>query len=129
MAFRLYASPAYLATTKEADWRFMGYDVLQGRAPPQAALEKHAAGRLVSLHASSNKIHLAATRAGAGIAALPDFMARAGPGLKQVLAGAPLLWRDVWLVVHSDLKRSAVVRTSVQTSKRKLALSAELMRA
>jgi DNA-binding transcriptional LysR family regulator len=112
--FRLYASPTYLAATNEADWCFVGYDVPVGRAPQQAALEDYAAGRPFSFHASSLEIQQAAARAGAGIAALPDFMVGSDPRLVAVMSDTQLLSRGIWLVVHSDLKRSASVRAVVQ---------------
>lgn len=114
MPFRLYASPTYLAATSEADLCFVGYDVPVGRAPQQAALEDYAAGRPFSFHASSLEIQQAAARAGAGIAALPDFMAGSDSELVPAVPGPPLLSRDIWLVVHSDLRRSASVRTVIQ---------------
>lgn len=109
MPFRLYASPAYLSATPESEWSFIGYDGPAGRAPQQVALETFAADRPFSFLASSLEIQQAAARAGAGIAALPDFMARPDPGLAAV-SGALLISRDIWLVVHSDLRRSAAVR-------------------
>jgi len=114
MPFRLYASPAYLAATPEADRCFIGYDVPGGRAPQQAAIEDHAAGRRFAFRASSLEIQRAAAVAGAGIAALPDFMARSNAALSAVPPGAPLLVRDIWLAVHADLKRSAPVRTVIR---------------
>jgi DNA-binding transcriptional LysR family regulator len=112
--FRLYASPAYLTATNEADWCFVGYDVPVGHAPQQAALEDFAAGRSFSFHASSLEIQQAAARVGAGIAALPDFMAGSDSKLVAVFSETVLVSRDIWLVVHSDLKRSASVRAVVQ---------------
>jgi len=53
------------------------------------------------------------TRAGAGIAALPDSMAGSDTELVPVLRETPLLSRDIWLVVHRDLKRSGSVRVVV----------------
>lgn len=117
MPFRLYASPAYLIATSEADWCFVGYDVPVGRAPQQAALEDYAAGRPFSFHTSSLEIQQAAARAGAGIAALPDFMAESDSELVLAVPNTMLLSRDIWLVIHSDLRRSASVRMVVQTIK------------
>lgn len=113
--FRLYASPAYLATTLEADWRFVGYEAPVGRAPQQIALEEYAAGRPFSFQASSVELQQIAARAGAGIAALPDFIASKDSELVPVFSDRTLLTRGIWLVVHSDLKRAAPVRAVIQT--------------
>jgi DNA-binding transcriptional LysR family regulator len=118
MPFRLYASFAYLAATPEPDWCFIGYDVPGGRAPQQVALEDHAAGRRFAFRARSVEIQRAAAAAGAGIAALPDFMAQSNATLIRVPPGAPLLVRDIWLAVHADLRRSAPIRAVIQTLQR-----------
>ncbi|KJC60029.1 LysR family transcriptional regulator [Bradyrhizobium sp. LTSPM299] len=114
MNFRLYANPEYLAATGQENWRFIGYDGPPTRAPQQAAIEDFAKGRAFSFYASSLEIQQAAARAGAGIAALPDFMATSDPKLVPVLPNAQLVSRDVWLVVHTDLKRAAPVRVISQ---------------
>jgi DNA-binding transcriptional LysR family regulator len=110
MDFRLYASPSYLDTTAEENWRFIGYDGPTGRAPQQTAIEDFANGRSFSVYASSLELQQAAARAGAGIAALPDFMGLPDTKLTPVLPGVCLISRDIWLVVHSDLQGAAPVR-------------------
>jgi DNA-binding transcriptional LysR family regulator len=114
MPFRLYASPGYLAKRQEVDWRFVGYHVAGGRPPQQVALEQYAAGRPFSFQASSLELQQIAARAGAGIVALPDFMAEEDTGLVPVRSKTALLSRGIWLVVHSDLKRAAPVRAVIQ---------------
>ncbi|MBS0534903.1 MAG: LysR family transcriptional regulator [Proteobacteria bacterium] len=110
LAFGLYARADYLTKTPEASRRFVGYDGADGRSPQQAALESYAKGRPFSFHASSLEIQQALANAGAGIAALPDFMARADRKLVPVAPRPKLMTRDIWLVVHSDLKGAAPVR-------------------
>lgn len=112
--FRLYASPEYLAVTNEENWRFIGYDTPLTGALQQTAIEAFAGGRSFSFHASSLEIQQAAARAGAGIAALPDFMGMSDEGLVPVPPNAPLIHRDIWLAVHLDLRRSAPVRAVSQ---------------
>ncbi|MCJ2188583.1 LysR family transcriptional regulator [Novosphingobium beihaiensis] len=107
MDFRLYASPGYLAGVAERDWRFIGYTE---PAPQQAALEAFAKARPFCLYASSLEIQQGAARSGAGVAALPDFMALPDAGLAPATPGRILISRDIWLVVHSDLKRNAAVQ-------------------
>ena len=114
MDFRLYASAEYLAVTSAENWRFIGYDAPLARAPQQTAIEIFAKGRSFSFYASSLEIQQAAARAGAGIAALPDFVGMSDAGLVSVPPNIPLIQRDIWLAVHSDLMRSAPVRTITQ---------------
>lgn len=57
---------------------------------------------------------LAAVRAGLGRAILPDFIAAADPCLKRVCADAPVVMREMWLLMHPDLRllrRAQVVST------------------
>ena len=112
--FRLYASPAYLATVQEADWRFVGSDGELSQSPQQRALQAYAADRPFAFHANSVELQLAAACAGAGIAALPDFMARGHSDLAPIARDQPLASRDLWLVVHTDLKRAAPVRAVME---------------
>lgn len=112
--FRLYASPDYLAITAEENWHFIGSDGLLASSPQQTVLEEFAKGRSFSFYANSLEIQQAAARAGAGIAALPDFMALSDPKLVAVFQDARLISRDIWLVVHSDLKRAAPVKAVSQ---------------
>ncbi|OLP58692.1 LysR family transcriptional regulator [Xaviernesmea oryzae] len=110
MAFHLYASPAYLAAHPEPTWRFIGNEGPMAGAPQQEALQAYAAGRPLALTASSVEIQHRAALAGAGIAALPDFIAADDPGLVRLMPDKPLVLRDIYLVVHSDLKRAAPVK-------------------
>lgn len=112
--FRLFASPGYLAVTDEENWRFIGYDAPLAGAPQQTAIEVFAGGRSFSFYASSLEIQQAAARVGAGIAALPDFMGMSDAGLVPAPPNTALIHRDIWLAVHSDLRRSAPVRTITQ---------------
>lgn len=57
---------------------------------------------------------LAAVRAGLGRAILPDFVAAVDPCLKRVCADAPVVSREMWLLMHPDLRalrRAQVVST------------------
>lgn len=110
MDFRLYASPSYLAITAEENWRFIGYDDPLARAPQQAAIEAFAKGRAFSFYGSNLELQQAAARCGGGIAALPDFMGEHDEALVPVAPGRLLISRDIWLVVHSDMKRAAPIQ-------------------
>ena len=110
MDFRLYATPSYLAVTTEENWRFIGYDEPLARAPQQAAIEAFARGRLFSFYGSNLELQQAAARSGGGIAALPDFMGEHDAALVPVPPGGLLISRDIWLLVHSDLKRAAPIQ-------------------
>jgi DNA-binding transcriptional LysR family regulator len=113
IAFEPYANKAYLQQTAESDWCFIGYDAPLDRSAQHHALEEMAAGRRFALLASTLEIQLAAVRTGGGIAMLPDFLTRTEKGIVRVRPDAPPLLRDVWLVVHTDLKNAAPVRAVI----------------
>lgn len=113
IAFEPYASVTYLQQTAEPDWCFIGYDAPLDKSAQHHALEEMAAGRRFPLLASTLEIQLAAVRAGGGIAMLPDFLAGTEKAIIRVRPDAPPLLRDVWLVVHADLKNAAPVRAVI----------------
>lgn len=117
MRFQLYAHATYLDETAEEDWRFVGADGVLAQAPQQAAIEAIAAGRAFVLSSDHAEIQLALTRAGAGIAILPDFLAASDPMLVRVRPDDPPFRREVWLAVHSDVKASAPIRAVIDCLK------------
>lgn len=121
MTFRLYASPTYLAETAQTQWTFIGYDGSMASAPQQVKLRDFAASRPIAFTASTAEIQLAATRAGAGVAFLPDFMAEGDAGLVCVDADAAVIRRDIWLAVHSDMRAAPGIRVTIDALKAALA--------
>jgi DNA-binding transcriptional LysR family regulator len=56
---------------------------------------------------------LAAARAGAGVAVFPDFLVAGVHDLVALDLGGPPLEREVWLVVHRDLRTAPTVRVVI----------------
>lgn len=125
MPFRPCASPGYLSATPEAEWSFIGYDAPMDRSPQQLALDGLAAGRPFVFRANAPEIQQAAARAGGGIAVLPDFMAATDPGLVRVTPDAPPLLRDIWMVVHSDIRGAAAIRAVMRCLKEAFATAGQ----
>ncbi|TPM31485.1 LysR family transcriptional regulator [Mesorhizobium sp. B2-3-4] len=110
IGFSLYGDPNYLAATREANWTFIGYEQTMSSSPQERLLARIAGDRPVAIRGSTLEFQLAAVKAGGGIALLPDFMAT-GQGLTSLpLAEAPLT-RELWLVVHTDIKDVPLIRT------------------
>ncbi len=110
MPFALYASVGYVSTHRPEDWTFIAYDTQFADMPQQQWLLGVAGSRRVGCELSDISSHRAAALAGAGVAGLPCFLGDAAPGLTRLdHEGAPFA-RDIWLVVHRDLRRSASVR-------------------
>ncbi len=109
VGFHAYAASGYAETVPEHDWSFIGYDEGMASSPQEERLAKIAAGRPIAIRASTLEFQVAAVKAGGGVALLPDFMAE-GQGLARLdLEGADIT-RDLWLVVHSDIKDVPLVR-------------------
>ena len=110
MSLGLYCRTGYAAGRAEADWRFIGYDDSLAHAPEQQWLETWRGTRGYALLTNTLGLQRDAARMGLGMAVLPHFMA-AGDALlvrMPLTAGPPP--RELWLVVHPDVRRSPRVR-------------------
>ncbi|WP_100632595.1 LysR family transcriptional regulator [Pseudomonas qingdaonensis] len=110
MPFALYASLDYAALQKPEDWTFIAYDAQFADMPQQQWLLDIAGNRAISCELSDINNHLVAARAAAGVAGLPCFLGDEDPSLVRLAHDGPLFSRDIWLVVHRDLRRSTPVR-------------------
>jgi DNA-binding transcriptional LysR family regulator len=108
--FRLYASPAYLAATPAGAWAFVAYDRDMDAAPQQAGLLAMLAGRSVGLRASTLEMQSAFILAGGGVGMLPDFAVEGLDGLVEADPAAPPIVREIWLVVHTDMRHAPAIR-------------------
>jgi DNA-binding transcriptional LysR family regulator len=108
--FRLYASPSYLAATPPEAWEFIAYDETMDAAPQQARLLALLDGRTISLRASTLEMQMAFVLAGGGVGMLPDFMAAGQDGLALADPATPPLVREIWLIVHTDMKDVPAIR-------------------
>ena len=107
--YGLFASRAHAGGREPATMDLLGYEESLEHVPQQQWLRRFARGRpfvfrtsdLVGLHS--------AVRAGLGAAVLPFFVTGNDPDLVCIQReGVPA--RDVWLVVHEDVRRSPRVR-------------------
>ncbi len=110
LGYGLYGTAAYLEGRTPADWEFIGYDESLDHVPQQRWLRAVADGRPFVFRANDLVSLLAAVRADIGIAAIPHFLGRPDPGLIRLPAAVAPDPRELWLLVHRDLRRSARVR-------------------
>jgi len=68
---------------------------------------------VVPQSSSNHQSQFHATRAGAGLAMIPHFMAYDDPSLIRVLPKEINLSRDWWLVVHQDLEGVPRIRAAI----------------
>ncbi len=70
-------------------------------------------GRPVILETNDLASQRSAAAAGIGIANLPDFLANGPPKLTKVPIPGGELLREMWIVIHADMRRSPPVRIVV----------------
>lgn len=115
-SFHLYAAKTYLETVPPSDWTFIGYDETMNASPQQLRLIELAAGRPIAVRSSVLEFQAATARLGAGVVMLPDFAVPESSGLQRI-ENEQALTREVWLVVHSDIKDVPSVRVVVDALK------------
>jgi len=109
MGYGLYAAHGYTRRPAE-DWEFLGYDDSLIQVPQQRWLAQVAGDRRFVFRSNDLAALHNATRVGLGIAVLPHFLAAKDDALSQVSdPGCPTV-RQIWLVMHPDVKRSPRVR-------------------
>lgn len=110
MAFGLYGSRDYEHLQRPSAWEFIAYDEQLNDMPQQQWLRRIAGERPIVCEISDITGHYAAARAGVGVAGLPCFLGDADEGLQRLAFDGEGFSREIWLVVHRDLKRSAPIR-------------------
>ena len=117
-AMGLYAAPSYLKArgVPRQGTALAGHDIVvyQANVAPrhqEKICHEPVSGARVAMEVNSGLVLQEAARLGMGIAELPCHMADADPGLVRVWPEREDRY-DVWLVMHSDLSRSARVRAA-----------------
>jgi DNA-binding transcriptional LysR family regulator len=112
-AFQLYGHRAYLARTRPRDHEFIAFDASGESLPQHAWLLRHAGSRRIALRTNDLESQLAAALAQVGIVTLPAYMSARYPELVRVPSRLRPVTRELWLVVHEDLRAVAIVRAVI----------------
>jgi DNA-binding transcriptional LysR family regulator len=110
MPFGLYAHRSYSHLAAPERWQFIAFDGAFTDMPQQQWLLDIAGDRPIVCELNYISEHLIAARAGVGVAGLPCFLGEADSDLVRIDRNAPSFSRDIWLVVHRDLRNSRPVR-------------------
>lgn len=113
MAFGLYASRDYAQASEPAAWAFIGYAAQHAEMPHPKWLQSIARGRRIACEVSDITMQQAAARTGVGVAGLPVFMGDSDPALQRLPCDGEPFHREVWLVVHPDLRNSPMIRAVI----------------
>ncbi|WP_233859468.1 LysR family transcriptional regulator [Paraburkholderia sp. HD33-4] len=109
VSYGLFAANGY-ADRPQTEWEFLGYDENLSQVPQQRWLNQIAGDRRFVFRSNDLAALLHAARAGLGIAALPRFLAAHDPELCLLSDHPCPTVRQLWLVIHPDVKRSPRVR-------------------
>jgi DNA-binding transcriptional LysR family regulator len=112
--FGLYGAPDYLKETAPHAWAFIAYDKGMDDSPQQKWLRTLIGKRDIVLRSNDLENQMAAARSGVGVAALPDFLGEADAGLQRHVAAPDAVGRDIWLLVHRDLRRTPAIRAVME---------------
>lgn len=109
MGYGPYAAHGYTQRPAES-WEFLGYDDSLIQVPQQRWLAEMAGTRRFVLRSNDLAALHNAARVGLGIAVLPHFLAAPDDALALVPEPVCPTLRQIWLVMHPDVKRSPRVR-------------------
>lgn len=109
--FRLYARDGMIETTPMPA---IGYDESLDELPEQRWLNAQGDRLRLVLRCNSMPVLLNALRSGIGAGLLPEFSARQWPELVP-LEKAPALNRELWLVLHKDMRQAPRLRAAADT--------------
>jgi DNA-binding transcriptional LysR family regulator len=110
MGFDLYAHRSYAHLAEPERWQFIAFDQAFADMPQQQWLLGIAGERPVACELNHISEHLIAVRAGVGVAGLPRFIGDGDRDLVRIGGEVPPFARDIWLLVHRDLRGSPPVR-------------------
>ena len=110
VGFGLYASRDYAKRHAPEAYEFIGYDDDTDMLPQERWLHDFAGERPFVFRANDLMSLQTAARAGIGVVLLPSYMAAPDTGLACVSEPPEVLRRELWLLVHADLRRSPAIR-------------------
>jgi DNA-binding transcriptional LysR family regulator len=110
MPFGLYVHRSYTHLRAPARWQFIAFDQTYADMPQQRWLLGIAGDRPVACELNHISEHLIAVRAGVGVAGLPCFLGDGEDDLIRIERDVPSFSREIWLVVHRDLRKTPAVR-------------------
>ncbi|WP_027819208.1 LysR family transcriptional regulator [Paraburkholderia bannensis] len=113
MPFALYARRDYAQAVQPAEWAFIAYEARLADMPHEQWLRAAAGERPIVCEVSDISTQLAVARTGIGVAGLPVFMGDADPALQRLPWSGEAFSRDIWLVVHDDLRYSPPIRAVI----------------
>jgi DNA-binding transcriptional LysR family regulator len=114
LRWSLFASQAYLdrrgsprSLSALSAHDFIGFEAALDDLPQTKWLRRAVPAPRYVVRANTTTAQVLACAEGHGIALLPAFVAPAEPRLKQLLSRSAMPTRELWAVIHSDLRTNA----------------------
>ncbi len=114
ITFSLYAAKSVLVAQDTETAGFIVYDDSMEGSPQQDWLNIQSGGSRIIMRSNDLTIQAAAARAGLGIAALPDYLAGQDEQLVRVAHKGKKLEREVWIALHSDLRKTPRIQAATK---------------
>lgn len=112
--FSLYGAPDYLKDTPPHAFAFIAYGEDMDDSPQQKWLKTMIGKQDIVLRTNDLENQMAAARSGVGLAALPHFLGDADSRLQRHITAPGAVGRDIWLLVHRDLRRAPAIRAVME---------------
>lgn len=112
LGYGFYATPGALKRAKKDGPAFVGFEESPPDLPEVGWLRQAAGERPVAFRSNYRMAQIEAVRAGFGIGVLPHYAAR-GLVPADSVSAAPNMTRELWLLVHRDLKDAARFRAVI----------------
>jgi DNA-binding transcriptional LysR family regulator len=108
MPFGFYAATGF--DGPESEWQFIGHSGPGLSFPDQKWLDERLDGRRIVMWTNDVLSQANAAANGFGVAILPEFVGEGYPGLELLSATAIPPPREIWMLVHDDLRRAPRIR-------------------
>jgi DNA-binding transcriptional LysR family regulator len=114
LGYGIYAAPAYLRRLRKVAPDFIGFEESQPDLPEVGWLRQIAGTRPIAFRSNYRMAQVEAVRSGLGVGVLPHYAAKGLVRVPADLIAAPAsMSRELWLLVHRDLKEAPRFRAVV----------------
>ncbi|MEZ5818551.1 MAG: LysR family transcriptional regulator [Hyphomicrobiaceae bacterium] len=104
LSYHVYGARSYVDRRKPELFEYIGYAPEFANWPEAQALDPIARGGRTAVRINHLSNRIEAARLGLGLALLPSVMAEPWPELVRVSRGPAIMTREIWVLVHQDLK-------------------------
>lgn len=114
IAYFAYAATSHLSGQPESQRRYIGYYMTPPELPEVLALEAMAPPGSILFRTNNINVRIAAVVQGLGVGLLPKMIGEKLEGVERCEPKKPVLTRELWLVVHRDLRDVPRIRECVE---------------